>query len=363
MNLDNTYSFEIDFLPVGDGERSGDAIAMRWQQPDGYCIAVIDGGTKESGEHIVEHVRTVYGARLINLVINTHPDQDHASGLSVVLEKMPVQGFWMHRPWAYPNEIKHLFANGRFTTAGLSGRIKDALDSAYRLEELAVSKGVPIVEPFQGQWAGPLLVLSPPRDAYLQLIPHFANTPEAKYPMPGFLSGIVQAAMTGAAAMAESWGVETLREDGTTSAQNETSVVLYGRFNGIGILLTGDAGQQALCNAALYAYSQGIRLDQCWVYQVPHHGSRRNVSPTVLNGILGHRKPVPQEPTRFAVVSVSAGCTTHPRKAVANAFRRRGVAVVVTKGALRQFYSGYPPRAGYGVHPILPLFGTVEGYD
>src|SRR5258708_28173909 len=185
MSLQNNYPFEIDFLPVGDGERSGDAIALRWQQPDGFYVAVIDGGTKDSGEALVRHVTTVYGAKFINLVVNTHPDQDHASGLTVVLEKMPVLELWLHRPWAYPNALQHLFGNGQFTTVGLAGRLKSALDSAYELEKIAIRRGVGrIVEPFQGQTFGPLVVLSPSREFYLRLLSHFENTPQATHPSP-----------------------------------------------------------------------------------------------------------------------------------------------------------------------------------
>jgi beta-lactamase superfamily II metal-dependent hydrolase len=364
LELNNNYNYEIDFLPVGDGERSGDAIAMRWQTPNGYYVAVVDGGTKDSGERLMEHVRTQYGATFINLAINTHPDQDHASGLQVILENMRVDQLWMHRPWAHPEKIRHLFANTTFTTAGLSGRIKSALDCAYELERIADHKRIPIAEPFEGVSFGPLLVLSPNREFYLSLIPHFNNTPEARYGLPqGLLAAAIRAARNTVASVAETWGVETLREDGTTSPQNESSVVLYARFKGHGILLTADAGQRALANAFVYAHRNGIRLHECTFYQVPHHGSRRNVGPTVLDAILGAKLPAAIEPTRFAIASVSAGSTTHPRKAVCNAFRRRGVGVVPTHGGWKRVYSGYPARPSGQEVAALSLYGTVEDYD
>ena len=78
-------SFEIDFLPVGNGESSGDAIAVRWGTPSGYQILVYDGGTRESGAALVDHVQQYYGTRRVDHVVSSHPDGDHASGLSVVL--------------------------------------------------------------------------------------------------------------------------------------------------------------------------------------------------------------------------------------------------------------------------------------
>ena len=54
--------FEIDFLAVGGGEKSGDAIALRWGNLSGsraeQRILVIDGGTLEAGQNLVDHVKT-----------------------------------------------------------------------------------------------------------------------------------------------------------------------------------------------------------------------------------------------------------------------------------------------------------------
>ena len=53
--------YEIDFLPVGDGEKGGDAIVFRYgninSNRNEQVVGVIDGGTKESGEKIVEHIK------------------------------------------------------------------------------------------------------------------------------------------------------------------------------------------------------------------------------------------------------------------------------------------------------------------
>ncbi|NJM55078.1 MAG: DUF1501 domain-containing protein [Verrucomicrobiae bacterium] len=55
------YGYEIDMLPVGSGEKSGDAIALRYgNSTDGYKVMVVDGGTLESGEKLVEHIKNNY---------------------------------------------------------------------------------------------------------------------------------------------------------------------------------------------------------------------------------------------------------------------------------------------------------------
>lgn len=71
-----------------------------------------------------------------------------------------------------------------------------------------------------------------------------------------------------------------------TSADNESSTILYATIKNKGILLTGDAGIKALDKA--YNYKPQI-ADNLRFIQVPHHGSKRNVSPSVLDNILGER--------------------------------------------------------------------------
>ena len=89
----NTFGIELDFLQVGDGERSGDAIALRYGSPlIGSEVMIVDGGNKASGEELVRHVLGVYGTRTVQHVVNTHPDGDHA-GLTEVLENLDVREF------------------------------------------------------------------------------------------------------------------------------------------------------------------------------------------------------------------------------------------------------------------------------
>src|SRR5438105_4350699 len=101
--------YEVDFLPVGDGERSGDAIALRFGNLSGsrleQTVMVIDGGYVESGEALVEHIKEYYKTDDVDIVVSTHPDADHAAGLAVVLEQLRVRVLWMHRPWNHTEDI------------------------------------------------------------------------------------------------------------------------------------------------------------------------------------------------------------------------------------------------------------------
>jgi beta-lactamase superfamily II metal-dependent hydrolase len=343
---------EIDFLQVGDGERSGDAIALRYGTPfAGYEVMIIDGGNKDSGAALVDHVTRVYGTRTVQHVLNTHPDGDHSSGLTEVLEHLDVKNLWMHRPWNYAAGLLDRFRDPRLGAGGLEARIREALDAAHKLEEIATARRIPIYEPYEGVAVGPFLVLSPNPHWYLNdLVPNFARTPDAKHQAAGILSPFFKAAAEAVEWVAESLNFETLDESGETTTQNESSVVLYGVFDGKGVLFTADAGRQALTRAILYAQSIGISLRNLECVQIPHHGSKRNVSPSVLNHMMG----------RFALVSVAPNSTTHPRRKVTNAFKRRGARVFRTNGSFLNFVIGLQRRPNVFDAPEIPFYDRVE---
>ena len=91
-------SYEIDFLSVGEESQSGDAIALRYGNLDGprneQRVIVIDGGFSDDGTALVEHIKRYYKTDAVDIVVSTHPDQDHVSGLAMVLEEMQVGQLW-----------------------------------------------------------------------------------------------------------------------------------------------------------------------------------------------------------------------------------------------------------------------------
>lgn len=161
----------------------------------------------------------------------------------------------------------------------------------------------------------------------------------------------------------ETWENERLKDGGITNASNESSVVLYGEFDSNRrVLLTGDAGVNALHWAANYAELASLPLQQFSFVQIPHHGSRRNVGPTVLTRLLG---PIQSEasPSRFtAFVSAPKDDAQHPRLIVLNAFKRRGGRIYATQGQSKIHYGGFAKRDGYVEVTELPFYTKVEEY-
>lgn len=365
--------YEVDFLPVGDGEKSGDAICVRFGNlltgdRSQQFVMVIDGGTGEVGEKVVEHVKQVYGTDLVDLVVSTHPDNDHVAGLRTVVEKLSVRRLWMHRPWLRAGELKPLFERASLrSTSGLKQAIREALSTATELEALADARGVPIDEPFSDvelPFADiGIRVLGPTQGYYAQLLPQFRETPAPAGGLASARAIILESMRRGAAVLAkvaEAWDIETLADppEDATSAENNSSVVLTILTDGRRLLFTGDAGVPALMQATEMAERSGISLPSCNFVQVPHHGSRRNVGPTLLDRMLG---PKGQVQCRMAFVSCAPKSDKHPSARVTNAFQRRGAKGCVTATKGNKVCIGFDaPDRGWGPATPVPFYTEVE---
>lgn len=364
-SMNTPTQYEIDFLPVGDGEKSGDAIAMRYSDGSEWRVMVYDGGTKSSGAALVEHIRSHYGTSHVHYLVNSHPDQDHASGLLTVMENLTVGELWIHRPWLYVKDVIKHFEDDRITEESLANRFKEKMPHVWALEELAIKKDIPIYEPYQGSEIGCFKVLSPSKSWYLHtLLPEFGKTPEkVRIVEESLVSKAIDAIKKAIDFVKEEWGVESLREDVKTSADNESSAVLYANIDGCGVFFCGDSGVRALEHAADYADTQFMNLPEAKFYQVPHHGGRHNVSTSTLNRIVGEILDEGTKPKKTAFVSVAKDAGNHPKKVVTNAFIRRGANVVQTKGKIICSHHGTPAREGWTTAAKVDFSNEVETWN
>jgi beta-lactamase superfamily II metal-dependent hydrolase len=368
---------EIEFLPVGNGSKPGDAIVVRYGNVNAWELLVVDGGNLDSGKALVSHVKNNFGDNaVVTHALVTHPDTDHASGMREVLDGLPVRNLWLHIPWQFAAVARPYFANKNWTDQGLAQELRKEYDILDDLVTTALKKKIAIQRPFAGMSVGPFRVVSPYQNLYPYFIPQFDRTPDpdqaaleaARFWIgkpPGFVAELLEKAAAKLQHwITETWENERLRDGGVTSASNETSVVLYGDF-GLGhrVLLTGDAGIWGLTMANCFAEQMGLAMQDFMFVQIPHHGSRRNVGPSILNTILGPIKPNGAPPHATAFVSAPKNDDTHPRKMVLNAFIRRGYKVGATQGSKIVFWGGFPARQGYGPLTTLPFATQVEDYD
>ncbi|WP_342710043.1 hypothetical protein AAFG13_37630 [Bradyrhizobium sp. B124] len=352
--------YEIDFLRPGDS--SGDAIIMRWgETKDGpFYINIIDGGFTDTGDQIIEHVEKHYAksAKIANVVLS-HADNDHAPGLIKVLEhsNFTISNLWMNKPWDYVDEVIDSF-HGAYTREGLIKKMREMHPYLVEMEKIANKRGITINAPLQGAKIGPFTVLAPSRQRYIKLIPDLDKTPTSyASASKGVLGSLFKAAADVTEKVLESLGYETLDDNPpATTASNETSVVQWACFGDKRILLTADVGPEGLAEAADYAEQISLQI-QPTLAQIPHHGSRRNVTPTVLNRWLGK---YPAEHRGHAIASVGKNADIYPRRKVANAFTRRGYEVYATHDGWINFVHEYDRRSGMKDADVIPFSPDVE---
>lgn len=246
---------------------------------------------------------------------------DHATGLVEVMKKMKVQNLWMNRPWKFAAQTVQHFHQG-YTVDGLVRTMREKHSYLVDLEKEAAKQGTEVHDVFQGTKIGFFTVLAPSRERYIRLIPDLGKTPDRKTP-GGILGGVFGDALRKARdILDETWDSETLANNpDPTSASNETSVVQYAQLEGQGLLLTADVGPEGLTEAADYAATLGLKYPN--MMQIPHHGSRRNITPNVLDRWIGGRvtKGIV---VGSAICSIGDGKDEYPRGQVNNAFLRRG---------------------------------------
>lgn len=377
-------AYEIDFIGV-DKEKckqDADAICLRWKTYSYGCfkykIGVVDGGFEIHGEAMTNHINEFYfddpygvkasTSKTIDFMVVTHPDQDHAIGLKKILENFNVEKIYMNRPWLYISELFDKVNDGRITRDSLSERFKKKYKTIADIEVIANEKGIPIYEAFQGTIIeDKLKILSPSKSFYLNLLVESNKTPLEESAEDNQLGESKEENLEitngHALSQCESWTTELLSNEVKTSAENETSIVVRGLIDGSGFLLTGDAGIRALTEAMDYMDEIGEDVQtEISYYQIPHHGGRHNVSPLILDRMIGSIINRGNNRNKYAIASVAKD-SDHPRKMVTNAYIRRGVVPYKTTGSVLHIHEGNMPLRRWGLAVKIEFSNYVEEWD
>ncbi len=325
---------EVDFLAVegsdGPGSKSGDAIAIRYEPGVGQRskVVLIDGGYGEIGARLVRHVNERYGSAEVNLVVSTHPDANPLNGLIRVVQELEVKELMMHLPWEHHNDVDE-YSN---------------LEKIEELYSLAVTNDVKVTEPFAGEirFEDSLRILGPSSTYYEELLAEAVPT-----------NVVEKTIKASAQAIGDAFAKSELSDDeldnsDDTSPRNNTSVILSIIASNEFHVFTGDAGITALTHAAdeFKSALSGSRPSQVEFFQVPHHGSRHNLGPEVLDlwfprGSVG----------TTAFISSALADEKHPGTAVLAELRSRGFLVHSTEGKDLLHFHGSVNRPDYREAP------------
>jgi len=365
---------QVVFLPIGE-KSCGDAIALRFgdldsKDPNKIWTVLIDGGYTGDWEKVYKLMKDNFKTGFIDLVVSTHPDQDHINGLVGVLQNIPVGKLWMHQPWEHSGDYLVARKDG-FTSKRMTEWLQKSLQGANNLAVAAEAAKVQVEEPFAGKQLitpyGTLTVLSPSQEYYEELLPQILDKSAAKVQASALttgyesLLGILSRGVDKVKAkIEESHHIETLTDNGeTTPANNSSTVLLFETSDGTKRwLFTGDAGIQGLENAHTEHTIRGGGAIH--FMQVPHHGSKQNVGPSILDKWLGMRTLQPGEKRGTAYVSAGENCEKdgHPKKIALNAFTRRGYEVFETRGGGIKF--GHALDGFTGTIYPLPLYEEID---
>jgi beta-lactamase superfamily II metal-dependent hydrolase len=333
---------EIDFLPVGDCEDSGDAIAMRFTRPDtgGVAHVIVDAGFQDDGKALVDHVKKYYGTNQVDLAILTHPDGDHIGGMGKVVSCLDVSELWLHQIGAH------------------GGSTLPAAKAVDDLIGVATENGTVVHEAWAGaqRFGGALTVLGPDKPYYDALVEEQLVERDQRFAAP-ISKSLLEAARGLFDRITDALDIEIPFAEKDVTARNNSSLICLLTLEGHHHLLTADAGVPALDRAWTYAESAGIAEVPVLV-QIPHHGSRRNASSAWLTRLLGEPG---QAECRSAFVSVVPESEKHPSGKVVNAYKRRGCKVVPTAGSGKYYFQGTQLRAGW--EPAEGLGPMVEEED
>lgn len=337
--------YELEFLAVGEGEKSGDAILVRFTSPaDGRAvIGVIDAGFADTGDRVVAHVRRHYNTNYVDFVLSTHPDADHINGMGTVMRSLNVGTLLIHRP------AQHGYANNSGSRP------------AEELVKLAGAQGTKIVEPFQGVsgWGDAFLIAGPTESYYEELLAaqEQSEKPVAKRSFAERYFG--EAAVTEVRTLAHkalaTFPIEIPFDDADgTNPRNNSSAILSLMIDDKHLLLPSDAGVPAISDAMDYLDLQGRTRHWPKFFALPHHGSRHNLDLDTIQRILGGHATL-----RFGTVFASVSAESDlPSPRVANACGRRGYPVSVTRGwdYIRHASPDAPARPGLTtIDPLPPL--------
>ena len=342
----------IDFLPVenldGSSTKSGDAIVLNFTVPNtnAKAVVVVDGGYTATGDKVVEHVTKYCGTDVVDLMICTHPDNDHLNGLISIMEQCDVRELMMHLPWNYSSRASEL---GNY-------------ENMRKLYDLAVKKDVKITQPFTGESRlnGAISIMGPTELRYIDLLDQAIQesvdgTAEARHSSAVMGSVLLTKAKNLLERAISALPFETLTDGDDTGPRNHMSAITLLTIDNKRHLLTGDAGMSSLEGAADY-YEATIGSFGSYpltLFQAPHHGSKRNVGPTILNRILG--APGADFGTAVGYISSARASEKHPSPKVVNAMIRRGVNVYVTEGQTI-CHGSWNNRPGWSpISPVPPL--------
>ncbi len=303
--------FSIDMLSLGNADCN-----IIWTKAENSdFVTIIDGGNPKDAKTIIEHYESYIMPHISKdspiLIINTHPHSDHIGGLVDLVHyfKYKIVRFYYNDPTDYieeakRNDIRNLNESFLYSNKRVK-KLFASLQESDKLSDVLKQYGINKLEAFSDNQLDHNLFefVGPSKDFYLEQLSYFTNINNLKTSgsniQPESEINEVQEGLN---------SCDIVDEKNDASAENLTSVLTkFIDSSNRKYLFTADAGVDAFESAK----SNGFNIRDLHFCQLPHHGSRRNVS---TNWICNFN------PNLFWVSA--NGSKKHPRKAVISCIKK-----------------------------------------
>lgn len=334
----------IDMLSVGNADAI--IVWLKDQQNNSYVI-VIDGGNKKDGEKVISHLeKYILGSKASgkiapDLLISTHHDKDHIGGLIEVVNhyKGNIGEVWVNNPAEHMGNLAYGFLKESFASKSAFKQYQVIQESLTNLDDFitVVDKyKIPRYDALSGRSKhdGIIQILGPSKEFYKSLLPGMDGLEKFVKSEADWAYNSIFGKAAINEALENTSPCPIVDEENETSATNNSSVVLqilareHNKY-----LFTGDAGV-----AAFQDVQTRYSLENIHWLDVPHHGSRRNLSSELIDTMS----------PKVCYVSAE-GSAKHPRRALVNCLRKHGAKVYGThKGGNKWHHRGnFPDREDY----------------
>lgn len=331
----------IDMLSLGNANSS---IVWLKDHLDNNYVILIDGGNKGDGEKVINHldryVLPYTDTFAPDLVICTHHDKDHIGGLIDVVNHYGnnIGEIWINNPAEYMGFLNYQLLEESFRKKSLAKQYQVILESLTDLDDFIsiVDKKKIIRMPAlagRNKFDGVISVLGPSEKFYKSLLPGMTNLEDYVSKEADWAYKSIFGEPLINEALEISSPCPIVDEENTTSATNNSSVILEINRNGDRYLFTGDAGVQAFEDV-----ETRVSLEDIYWLDVPHHGSRRNLSSRLIDAMS----------PKVCYISAN-GSIKHPRRALVNCLKRHGAKVYSTHktGNMWHHRGMFPGRDDY----------------
>ncbi len=261
-------NLEVIFCDVGQG----DAILVNYKNKQ----VLIDGGLSKNSGRLLSCLSTQmpFWDRTIEVVVNTHPDEDHFGGLVEIVKRYRIDnylhnGFSNSRSWEFGQFKKLLIDKNVCSKVMVDG------------ESFSVGK------------------------AYFEVLFPFPDNSQA--------SNLIRANFSGQ-------NKKCLKPEfkNKSDSLNNSSIVLHLNFGDFDALLTGDIDSEI---EKILVWRRKIQPAE--VLKIGHHGSKTSTSQELLSAVG----------PRLAVISVGENSYGHPADEVLERLRAKNIDYLTTKSA------------------------------